>query len=76
VFTIRALMFRQQFNYALAHPNHIARLLVTVKECALLEKEPLNMIDLQKDPLTACLVHQFFRLLSSVLSPSMQSSRL
>ncbi|KAH7887323.1 nucleoporin subcomplex protein binding to Pom34-domain-containing protein, partial [Phlebopus sp. FC_14] len=81
VFSTQALVLLQQLNYALTHPNHLASLLepVTAEERAAMEKEPMasssssslsqmDMIDLQKHPLTARLVHRLFRLSSSIVS--------
>lgn len=84
VFSTRALMFLQQLNYALTHPNHLARLLepVTPEERVAMEKEPMNsslsqldMMDLRKHPLTARLVHTMFRLCSSIVSTLVSISR-
>ena len=84
VFSTRALVFLQQLNYALTHPNHLARLLepVTPEERAAIEKEPmdsslsqLDMMDLRKHPLTARLVHTMFRLCSSIVSTLVSVSR-
>ena len=84
VFSTRALVFLQQLNYALTHPNHLARLLepVTSEERAAMEKEPmessltqLEMMDLRKHPLTARLVHVMFRLCSSIVSTLVSVSR-
>ncbi|KAH7922053.1 hypothetical protein BV22DRAFT_1197706 [Leucogyrophana mollusca] len=85
VFTTHALTLLQQLNYALTHPNHLASLLepVTAEERALLDKEPGNssslsstdMVDLQKHPLTARLVHRLFRLSSTVISTLVSISR-
>lgn len=84
VFSTRALVFLQQLNYALTHPNHLARLLepVTSEERAAIEKEPmdsslsqLDMMDLRKHPLTARLVHTMFRLCSSIASTLVSISR-
>ncbi|KAG8219037.1 nucleoporin subcomplex protein binding to Pom34-domain-containing protein [Butyriboletus roseoflavus] len=84
VFSTRALVFLQQLNYALTHPNHLARLLepVTPEERAAMEKEPmdssfsqLDMMDLRKHPLTARLVHMTFRLCSSIVSTLISVSR-
>ncbi|KAI9569308.1 nucleoporin subcomplex protein binding to Pom34-domain-containing protein [Boletus coccyginus] len=84
VFSTRALVFLQQLNYALTHPNHLARLLepVTPEERAAMEKEPmdssltqLEMMDLRKHPLTARLVHMMFRLSSSIVSTLVSASR-
>ncbi|KIJ13298.1 hypothetical protein PAXINDRAFT_136264 [Paxillus involutus ATCC 200175] len=78
VFSTQALVLVQQLNYALTHPNHLASLLepVTTEERVAMEKEPtttsslsqLDMMDLQKHPLTARLVHRMFRLSSSIAS--------
>ncbi|KAG9317860.1 hypothetical protein JVU11DRAFT_2088 [Chiua virens] len=84
VFSTRALEFLQQLNYALTHPNHLARLLepVTPEERAAIEKEPmdsslsqLDMMDLRKHPLTARLVHMMFRLCSSIVATLVSISR-
>lgn len=84
VFSTRALVFLQQLNYALTHPNHLAMLLepVTPEERAAMEKEPMNsslsqldMMDLGKHPLTARLVHTMFRLCSSIVSTLVSVSR-
>ena len=84
VFSTRALVFLQQLNYALTHPNHLARLLepVTPEERAAMEKEPmhssltqLEILDLRKHPLTARLVHKMFRLCNSIVSTLVSVSR-
>ena len=84
VFSTRALVFLQQLNYALTHPNHLARLLepVTSEERVSMEKESmdssltqLEMLDLHKHPLTARLVHMMFRLCSSIVSTLVSVSR-
>ncbi|KIJ69754.1 hypothetical protein HYDPIDRAFT_120759 [Hydnomerulius pinastri MD-312] len=85
VFSTHALVLLQQLNYALTHPNHLASLLepVTPEERAAMEKEPtttsslsqLDMLDLQKHPLTARLVHRLFRLSSSITSTLVSISR-
>ena len=84
VFSTRALVFLQQLNYALTHPNHLARLLepVTPEERAAMEKESmdsslsqLDMMDPRKHPLTARLVHMTFRLCSSIVSTLVSVSR-
>jgi len=84
VFSTRALVFLQQLNYALTHPNHLARLLEPVipEERAAMEKEPmdssltqLEMMDLRKHPLTARSVHMMFRLSSSIVSTLISISR-
>ncbi|KAF8433047.1 nucleoporin subcomplex protein binding to Pom34-domain-containing protein [Boletus edulis BED1] len=84
VFSTRALVFLQQLNYALTHPNHLARLLepVTPEERVAMEKEPmdssltqLEMLDPRKHPLTARLVHMMFRLCSSIVSTLVSISR-
>ena len=84
VFSTRALVFLQQLNYALTHPNHLARLLepVTPEERAAMEKEPmdssltqLEMMDPRKHPLTARVVHRMFRLCSSIVSTLVSVSR-
>ncbi|KAF9226911.1 hypothetical protein BS17DRAFT_697218 [Gyrodon lividus] len=85
VFSTQALVFLQQLNYALTHPNHLASLLepVTPEERTAMEKEPtttsslsqLDMMHLQKHPLTARLVHRMFRLSSSIASTLVSISR-
>ncbi|KAI6146143.1 nucleoporin subcomplex protein binding to Pom34-domain-containing protein [Pisolithus tinctorius] len=84
VFGSHALILLQQLNYALTHPNHLASLLepVTAEERAAMEKEPIatasissvDMVDLQKHPLTARLVHRVFKLCSLVVSTLVSTS--
>ncbi|KAL4081354.1 nucleoporin subcomplex protein binding to Pom34-domain-containing protein [Scleroderma yunnanense] len=82
VFATHALILLQQLNYALTHPNHLASLLepVTTDERAAMEKEPVaslssvDMIDLQKHPLTARLVHHVFKLSGLTVSTLVSTS--
>ncbi|KAI6166332.1 nucleoporin subcomplex protein binding to Pom34-domain-containing protein [Pisolithus thermaeus] len=84
VFGTHALVLLQQLNYALTHPNHLASLLepVTAEERAEMEKEPIasaslssvDMVDLQKHPLTARLVHRVFKLCNLVVSTLLSTS--
>lgn len=81
VFSNHALMLLQQINYALTHPNHLASLFepITADERAQVEKEPKGspaasssssspeIMDPMRRPLTARLMHQFFRLSSSIM---------
>ncbi|KIK21813.1 hypothetical protein PISMIDRAFT_533510 [Pisolithus microcarpus 441] len=84
VFGTHALVLLQQLNHALTHPNHLASLLepVTAEERAAMEKEPIasaslssvDMVDLQKHPLTARLVYRVFKLCSFVVSTLVSTS--
>ncbi|KAI6040388.1 nucleoporin subcomplex protein binding to Pom34-domain-containing protein [Pisolithus marmoratus] len=84
VFGTHALVLLQQLNYALTHPNHLASLLepVTIEERTAMEKEPIasvslssvDMVDLQRHPLTARLVHKVFKLCNLVVSTLVSTS--
>jgi nuclear pore complex protein Nup188 len=77
-FSTKALLFLQQLNYALSHPNHLASLIepVTAEERAQLEKDnrlqpsqsvATEIIDPVSRPFLAKLLHRFYNLTSNTV---------